>query len=194
MAYTYILNFIKIASIWIFRGGGRSPLLGGLHVTFDAHLRLGQTIPVKSHVWKFGLDRLSLSRVIWIFQEGRNPQLRGLHVTCDAHFRTWPSYSSQKSCVKIWLGLVEPFKSSRVHKHFSGGGGGINPLLVRVTFDLWCPFSNSDELFQSKVMWENLVCIGWNRRYGNVEEGGRPPLWGVTCDLWCPFSNLAELF
>ena len=36
-----------------------------------------------------------------------------LHVTCDAHFRTWPSYFSQKSCVKIWFILVEPFKSYR---------------------------------------------------------------------------------
>ena len=35
----------------------------------------------------------------------------GLHVTWDAHFQTWRSYSSQKSCVKIWFGLVEPFKS-----------------------------------------------------------------------------------
>ena len=32
-------------------------------------------------------------------------------MTCDAHFRTWPSYFSQKSCVKIWFGLVEPLKS-----------------------------------------------------------------------------------
>ena len=34
-------------------------------------------------------------------------------MTCNAHFRTQPSYSSQKSCVKIWFGLVEPFKSYR---------------------------------------------------------------------------------
>ena len=52
---------------------------------------------------------------------GRNPLLGGLHTTCNAHFRTWPSYSSQKSYVKIWFGLVEPFKSYHVHKHFSGG-------------------------------------------------------------------------
>ena len=32
-------------------------------------------------------------------------------MTCDAHFGTQPSSSSQKSCVKIWFGLVEPFKS-----------------------------------------------------------------------------------
>ena len=34
-------------------------------------------------------------------------------MTCDFHFRTQPSYSSQKSNVKIWFGLVEPFKSYR---------------------------------------------------------------------------------
>ena len=33
------------------------------------------------------------------------------HVTCDAHFQPWLSYSSQESCVKIWLGSVQPFKS-----------------------------------------------------------------------------------
>ena len=38
-------------------------------------------------------------------------------MTCDAHLRTWPSYSSQKSCVKILFGLVEPFKSYRDNKH-----------------------------------------------------------------------------
>ena len=40
----------------------------------------------------------------------------GLHVNCDAHFRTWPRFSRQKSCVKIWLGLVEAFKSYRGYK------------------------------------------------------------------------------
>ena len=38
---------------------------------------------------------------------GRILLLEGLHLTCDAHFRTRMSYSSQKSCVKIWFGLVE---------------------------------------------------------------------------------------
>ena len=37
-------------------------------------------------------------------------------MTCDAHFRTWLKYSSQKSYVKIWFGLVEPFKSYRSNK------------------------------------------------------------------------------
>ena len=59
-------------------------------------------------------------------------------MTCDAHFRTWPSYFSQKSFVKIWFRLVEPFKSYHAHKHFSGGGGVWQkpPLGEGVTFDL----------------------------------------------------------
>ena len=71
---------------------------------------LGWAIPVKSHLCKFGSDWLSLSRVIVstnIFLWGRNPLLGGLHLTCDAHFWTRMSYSSQKSCVEIWFGLVE---------------------------------------------------------------------------------------
>ena len=44
-------------------------------------------------------------------------------MTCDAHFRTWPSYSSHKSCVKILFGLVEPFKSYPLN--FLLGGGRI---------------------------------------------------------------------
>ena len=47
-----------------------------------------------------------------------------------------------------------------------------------VTFDLWCPFSNSDELFMSKVMCENLVWIGWNRRYVNFQGEQKPPIMG----------------
>ena len=73
--------------------------------------------------------------------------------------------------------------------------GGRNPLLGGGTFDLWCPFSNSDGLFQSKFMCENLVWIGWNWRYVNFQVGGRSPLLGgVTCALQCLFSNLSELF
>ena len=49
------------------------------------------------------------TKKIFEFSGGRNPLLGGggLHVTCDAHFRTRMSYSSQKSCVKIWLGLIK---------------------------------------------------------------------------------------
>ena len=44
---------------------------------------------------------------------GRRTLLRGLHVTCDTHLRTCPSYFRQTTCVKIWFGLLEPFKSYR---------------------------------------------------------------------------------
>ena len=123
VANTYGLNFIKIGRIWIFwGGGGRNPPLWGLHVTCDAHFRTwlsysSQKSCVK--IW-FGLVEIG---GMWIFREGgggegedRSCLLGGLHVTCDVHLRTWPSYSSQKTCVKIWFGLVEPFKSYRVHK------------------------------------------------------------------------------
>ena len=45
-------------------------------------------------------------------------------MTCNTHLQTCPSYFSQKSGVKIWFGLVEPFKSYR-GKTRGGGGGGI---------------------------------------------------------------------
>ena len=56
--------------------------------------------------------------------------------------------------------------------------GAETPYWGGVAFDLWCPISNSDELFQSKVMCENLVWIGWNRRHVDFEGGGRPPISG----------------
>ena len=92
-------------------GGGRgNPLLGGLHVTCNAHFR---TLPSYSSqkscvkIW-FGLvEPFKLSCPQTFFQWGRNPLLGGLHLTSDAHFQTRMSYSSQKSCVKIWFGFVE---------------------------------------------------------------------------------------
>ena len=47
-------------------------------------------------------------KIIIIFLGHKSP-IRGgeLNLTFDAHFRTRMSYSSQKSCVKIWFGLVE---------------------------------------------------------------------------------------
>ena len=75
-------------------------------------------------------------------------------------------------------------------------GEAETPITGGHTFDLWCPFSNPDEQFQSNVMCENLLWIGRNRRYVNLREGRgqKPPIRGVTCDLRCPFSNLPELF
>ena len=73
---------------------------------------------------------------------------------------------------------------------------GVEIPIRGVTFDLWCPFSNSDVLFQSKVMCWNLVWIGWNQRYVKFEEGGRPLLRGglhVTCyahfRTWLSYSS-----
>ena len=68
---------------------------------------------------------------------GQKPLIGGgLHLTFDAHFRTRMSYSSQKSCVKIWSGLVEI-------------GGMLPPPLPlgEVTGDLRCPYSNLAEVF-----------------------------------------------
>ena len=64
------------------------------------------------------------------------------------------------------------------------GGGGRNSLLEGDTFDLWCPFSDSDELFQSKVMCENLVWIGWNRRYVKFQGGKSPYYGGGEGHMW----------
>ena len=61
--------------------------------------------------------------------------------------------------MKIWFGLVEPFKS--YHLNFSGvEGGGQKPLIREATCDLRCPFSDLAELFHAKVLCENLVRIG----------------------------------
>ena len=114
-------------------------------------------------------------------------------MTCDAHFRTRISYSGQKSCVKIWFGLVEPFKS--YHLNFPWGQ---KPPIRGVTYDLQCPFSNLVELFQSKVTckfgsdWLSFSRVTVST---NIFLWGRNPLLGgVTSDLRCPFLNLAEVF
>ena len=76
-------------------------------------------------------------------------------MTCDAYFRTQISYSSQKSCVKIWFGLVEPFKSY----HLNFPWEQKSPI-TGVACDLQCSFSDLAELFQSKVICANLVPTG----------------------------------
>ena len=124
----------------------------------------------------------------------------GLYVTCDAHFRTWMSYSSQKSCVNIWLGFVEPVKE--LSFEFSRGGGGkgrVETPYYGVTCDLWSPFSNLAELFQSKVMCENLVRIGWAFQELSCPQtfflGGQKPPLGEGC-MWpaMPIFELARGF
>ena len=75
-----------------------------------------------------------------IFHGVRNPLLGGLHLTCEAHFQTRMSYSSQKSCLKIWFGLVEIGGMLSLR-------GAEDPLLRGVTCNLRCPFSNLAEVF-----------------------------------------------
>ena len=102
--------------------GGQNPSISrGLHLTCDAHFRTQMSYSSQSlcvEIW-FGLveigDMLIFRGRGW--GGGRRPILWGLHVTCDAHFWTWPSYSSQKSCVKFWFGLAEPFRSYRGNIH-----------------------------------------------------------------------------
>ena len=86
-----------------------------------------------------------MSTNIFLGEGGRNPQLGGLLLTCDAHFQTRMSYSSQKSCKKIWFGLVEiggMLILMGAEDPLLGGGG--------VTCDLWHPFSNLDKDFLDK--------------------------------------------
>ena len=64
-----------------------------------------------------------------------------------------------------WLSLSRVIVSTNIFLW------GRHPLLGWVTFELWGPFLNSDELFQSKVMCGNLVWIGRNRRHVNFEGG-----------------------
>ena len=125
-----------------FSVGAETPYWGGCKWPAMPIFGLGWAIPVKSHLCKFGSDWLSLSRVIVstnIFLWGRHPLLGGSHLNCDAHFWTRMSYSSQKSCVEIWFGLVE-----------IGGmlilRGAEDPLLGGVTCDLRCPFLNLAEV------------------------------------------------
>ena len=138
--------------------------------------KLGLAIPIKSHVWKFGSDWLSLSRVIiWIFRGGRNPLLGGCKWPVMPIFGLGWAIPVKSHLCKFgsdWLNLSRVIVSTNIFLW------GRHPLLGGVTFELWCPFLNSDELFQSKVMCGNLVWIDWNRRQINFEGGGLH----VTCD------------
>ena len=159
---------------------------------------LGWAIPVKSHVWKFGSDWLSLSRVIiCIFRWGRNPLLGGLYVTCDAHFRTLSSYSSQKAWAKIgsdWLSLSRAIMSTNVWR--GGGGGGAETPIWGGRLHLTCDAHFRTRMcysFQKSYVkiWFGLAEIGGMLSLRGAED---PLLGGLTCELRCPFSNLPELF
>ena len=101
------------------------------------------------------------------------------------------SYSSQKSCVEIWFGLVDPFKSYRVHKHFSMGQTppirGGSHLNCDAHFRTRMSYSSQKSCVE---IWFGLVEIGGMLILRGAED---PLLGGVTCDLRCPFLNLAEV-
>ena len=94
-------------------------------------------------------------------------------MTCDAYFRTWLSYSSQKSCVKIWFGLVEPFKSYRVHKH-PPPPKKKNQMQLKTTCFLWAhskidilKYKNNTVAFTKSGLKSLLAEVegeGWRRR------------------------------
>ena len=88
----------------------------------------------------------------WFFR-GQKPPIRGLTIIV----RNW-NYGNLSYLVANTYGL-NSIKIGGI-SIFRGGGGQRRPIRG-VTFDLRCPFSNLGELFQSKVMSENLVWIGW---------------------------------
>ena len=237
------------SEVFEFSGGQKPPIRG---VTFDLWCPFSNLDELfQSKVMCENLVRIGWNRRYVNFRGGKKPPIRGLHVTCDAHFRTWPSYFSQKSCVKIWFRLVEPFKSYRgnikkkkkipgcrnpllgeLHlpcdAHFRTrmsyssqksyvriwfglveiGGmlifrwGRQKPLIRLVTCDLRCPRSNTAELFQSKVVWKfgsnwlsfSRVIVVTSPKNKIFKNTPPPQVRGVTFDLWYPFSNLADLF
>ena len=125
---------------------------------------------------------------VFDFSGGQKPPIRGLTII----ERSW-NYGNLPYLVANTYGLN--FIKIGGISIFPGGGWGGGETLIRVvTCGLWHPFSNSAELFQSKVMWKiwfGLVEIGGMLSLRGAED---PLLGGVTCDLRCPSSNLAELF
>ena len=112
VASTQGFNFIKIGGIWIF-WGTETPIRR--LTLIEKCWNYGNLPYLVANT--YGLNFIKIGG-IWIFRGPKIPYLgKGLHVTCDAHLRTWPSYCSQKSCVKIWFGLIEPSYSYCVHKH-----------------------------------------------------------------------------
>ena len=202
VANTYAFKFHENRRYLIFQWGQKSLIWGRLYLTSDSHFRTRLSYSSqKSYVQKFGLDWLSLSRgIIWMFSWGggvETPLFRELHVTlqCPSSNLTELFQSNVMCENSVRIGWA--FRELSCPQTFFRGSRNTLIMGRGATFDLQCPFSNSDELFQSKVICENLVWIGWNRRHNNFAGGGggrSPLLGGVTCDLKCPFSNLAEIF
>ena len=132
-----------------------------------------------------------MSSKSWIFEfsRGQKPPIKGGYM-----WPTMPIFElgltiPVKSCVRIWFGLVEPFKS--YHLNFCGGR---TPPIRGVACDLQCPFSDLAELFSSKVICVNLVRIGWAfksyRVHKHFSMGQKPPIRGGY--IW-PVMPIFEL-
>ena len=108
------------------------------------------------------------------FPGGQKPPIKGGYMwPLMPHFQTQISYSNQKSCVKIWFGLVEPFKS--YHLNFPWVGqkppiGGVCKWPAMPIFRLgWaipvkshlCKFG-SDWLSLSRVIMSTNIFL-WGR-------------------------------
>ena len=92
------------------------------------------------------------------FSEGQKPPVRwGLTII----EKSW-SYGNLPYLMDNTYGLnVIKIGGNWIFLCVWGRGGGGEAPIMGVACDLWCPFLNSDELFQLKVMCENLVWIGW---------------------------------
>ena len=111
----HIVNISSNSEVFDFSGGQKPPIRG--LTTIKRSWNYGNLPYLVANT--YGLNFIKIES-IWIFRSGgggQKPPIRGLHVSCDMHLRNWPSYTSQKSCVKIWFGLVEPFKSYCVQKY-----------------------------------------------------------------------------
>ena len=135
---------------------------------------------------------MSSKSEVFEFSRGRRVG-GGVHVTCNAHFRTRISYSSQKSCVKIWFWLVEPFKN--YHLNFLWGqkppiGGGGATLTYNAHVRTWPSYSSQ------KSYVEILVRIG--RAFQELScpqtsfYGAKTPYWGGGGYIW-PVNPIFEL-
>ena len=179
-----------------FSRGRKPPIRGGYMRPAMPIFKLRWAISVKSHVWKFGLDWLSLPRVIiWIFRcvvgggggglFGRNPLLRGYMWPAMPIFElSWAILvkSHMWKFGSYWLGLSRVFVSTNIfpgvgpETPISGRGGYSWPVMP--IFELGWAIPVKSHVWKFGLDWLKMEpLLGW-----------------VTHDLWGPFSNLAKVF
>ena len=175
----YGLHFIKIGGIWFFRGQ-KLPIRGLTIV--ERSWNYGNLPYLVANT--YGLNFIKTGGFL-IFCGGRNPLLGG--VTCDLRC---PSsnlaelFHSKVMCENLvrigWAFQELSCPQTKIHtsKKKKKIKDATESHIMGVTCDLRCLFSNSNELFPSKVMCENLVWIGRNRKYVNYQGGQKPPIKG----------------